>query len=158
MRNIVWTNNACSVEEQDMEFMIDEFKECAGIDEGYCGDIFDDAVDYCFGYWRLEELRNPHNNNLCGTVKVVADLGRWCGRADGYKYVDDLSDIFDDECDYCTWYFDDENDGILSFYGVHHDGHNFYEYYFVEDEDEDGNETLIPITMEFLEEHGTYLF
>lgn len=154
MRNIVWTNDICAVEEADMEAMIEEFKECTGTDE--CGnDLMYDALDYFYGQWSLDELRDPNGNNLCGTIKVVADIGRWCGRADAYKYVDDLSDIFDDECNYCTWYFDDENDGILSFYGVHHDGRNYYEYYFV-DEDEDGNETLIPITAEFLAEHETY--
>lgn len=155
MRNIVWTNDICAVEEADMEAIVEEFKECTGTDE--CGnDLMYDALDYFYGEWSLDELRDPHGNNLCGAIKVVADVGRWCGRADAYKYVDDLSDIFYDECDYCTWYFDDENDGILSFYGVHHDGRNYYEYYFVEDEDEDGNETLIPITAEFLAEHETY--
>ena len=154
MRNIVWTNDICAVEEADMEAMVKEFKECTEADE-LGNDLLYDALDYFYGEWSLDELRDPHCNNLCGAIKVVADVGRWCGRADAYKYMDDLSDIFYDECDYCTWYFDDENDGILSFYGVHHDGRNYYEYYFVE-EDEDGNETLIPITAEFLVEHETY--
>lgn len=154
MKNIVWTNDICAVEEADMEEMVEEFKECTETDE--CGnDLLYDSLDFRYGEWSLDEFRDPHGNNLCGAIKVVADIGRWCGRADAYKYVDDLSDIFYDECDYCTWYFDDENDGILSFYGVHHDGRNYYEYYFVE-EDEDGNETLIPITAEFLAEHETY--
>lgn len=160
MRNIVWTNDPYSIDKEYLdewrdvlksEFM-EDYVEDVDLDDDY------EVVRYYFDDLKLDELRDPKMNNLCGTIKVVADVGRWCGRADAYKYVDDLSDIFyDNDCRDCTWYFNDENDGILSFYGTHHDGHNYYEYYFVEDEDEDGNETLVPITYDFLKEHETYL-
>ena len=59
-------------------------------------------------------------------ILVIADLGLWNRKAQGYKIIDNINEIlYDENCDFCEWYCDDKD---LKFIGHHHDGTNCYLY------------------------------
>ena len=60
-----------------------------------------------------------------GKIIAIANLGLWNGRHNGYKLFNHMEDIFYSECDMGEWYV--QGNKVL-FEGVHHDGHNYYEY------------------------------
>ena len=78
------------------------------------------------GDW-LDDERANLNIKLGEEIVVLGDIGRWNGRARGYKLISsgNIKDCLSDECDYCTWYCDRYN---FRFDGVHHDGNNHYLY------------------------------
>ena len=61
-------------------------------------------------------------------IIVIADLGRWNGRFDGYKMIDsgNVKDCLYSDCDYNEWYVD--KNGDLRGTAHHHDGTNHYLY------------------------------
>ena len=61
-------------------------------------------------------------------IIVIADLGLWDGRKKGYKVIGtgNVSDCLYDDCDYITWYVDEEHE--LRCDASHHDGTNHYLY------------------------------
>lgn len=61
-----------------------------------------------------------------GRILVIADLGLWNGRKQGYRVIhSNVSSIFSTGEDYNEWYSDGYN---IKATVVHHDGTNFYEY------------------------------
>lgn len=61
-----------------------------------------------------------------GRILVIADLGLWDGRRQGYKIINrNVSDILYDEADFVEWYSDGYNIKATAY---HHDGTNYYEY------------------------------
>lgn len=59
-------------------------------------------------------------------ILVIADLGLWNGRKQGYKIIPgNVRNIFNDMEDYTEWYSDGHN---IKATAIHHDGHNYYEY------------------------------
>lgn len=74
----------------------------------------------------LWDARANLNKKIDGRILVLSDIGRWNGRFNGYKILDDnISSILETDCDYCEWYSDGYN---IKFKGHHHDGTNYAEY------------------------------
>lgn len=61
-----------------------------------------------------------------GRILVVASLGLWTGRHQGFKILDgNIANILYDDADYVEWYSDGYN---IKATAIHHDGTNYYEY------------------------------
>ena len=74
----------------------------------------------------LDDERANLNKNTDGRILVIADLGLWHGRRQGYKILGkNVADILHDDCDYIEWYSDGHNVKAIA---SHHDGTNYYEY------------------------------
>ena len=74
----------------------------------------------------LEDERANLNVNADGRIFIIADLGLWNGRKQGYKILGrKVSDILSDDADYIEWYGDGHN---IRATAAHHDGTNYYEY------------------------------
>ena len=74
----------------------------------------------------LDDERANLNIPLDGDILVIADLGLWNGRRQGYKILHgNVSNIFTTGEDYTEWYSDGYN--IKAIAG-HHDGDNRYLY------------------------------
>ena len=74
----------------------------------------------------LEDERGNLNIATDGRILVIADLGLWNGRRQGYKILGNkASDILYDDADYVEWYGDGHN---IKATAAHHDGTNYYEY------------------------------
>ena len=85
---------------------------------------FPDDPETCGMY--LEDERENLNITTDGRILVIADLGLWNGRRQGYKILGSrISDILSDDSDYIEWYGDGHN---IKATASHHDGTNYYEY------------------------------
>lgn len=101
----------------------------------------------------LEDERINLNIELRNPILIIADLGLWNGRHYGYSEIEsgNISDCLYSECDYATWYVDD--DGEFGCKAVHHDGTNFYRYrvwkdYLSDDEKDELKDKLFDGTAE----------
>lgn len=67
-------------------------------------------------------------------ILVIADLGLWYGRRDGYKEIKsgNIKDCLYADADYAEWYVDERGD--LCCTAIHHDGTNYYTYRAFKDE------------------------
>ena len=76
----------------------------------------------------LGDERMNLNVQLSQPILVVADIGRWDGRYDGYAEIKtgNIKDCLYSEMDMCEWYVDKYGD--LRADAVHHDGTNHYLY------------------------------
>lgn len=86
---------------------------------------FDDYSEY--NHERIYDERINLNIKLVGRILVIASLGLWNGKRQGYSILDsrNISDILYSDCEYCKWYADNKN--ILSIQ-AHHDGRNYLTY------------------------------
>lgn len=74
----------------------------------------------------LEDERQNLNVKTDGRILIVADLGLWNRRSQGYKILSNkVYDILYDDADYIEWYGDGHN---IKATATHHDGTNYYEY------------------------------
>lgn len=76
----------------------------------------------------LDDERINLDIQLSRPILVIADLGRWNGRFDGYKEIEsgNIKDCLYSDTDYSTWYVDKRGD--LRCTAIHHDGTNYYLY------------------------------
>lgn len=76
----------------------------------------------------LDDERSNLNVQLSRPILVIADLGRWNGRFQGYKEIGsgNIRDCLYSDTDYSTWYVDKLGD--LRCDTIHHDGTNHYLY------------------------------
>lgn len=76
----------------------------------------------------LDDERANLNIQLSQPILVIADLGRWNGRVDGYKEIRSgkICDCLYSDTDMCEWYVDMYGD--LRADAIHHDGTNHYLY------------------------------
>lgn len=76
----------------------------------------------------LGDERMNLNVQLSQPILVVADIGRWDGRYDGYAEIKtgNIKDCLYSQMDMCEWYVDKYGD--LRADAVHHDGTNHYLY------------------------------
>lgn len=78
----------------------------------------------------LSDERRNLNIQLGQPIIAIADIGRWNGRRDGYRYIrsGNIGDCLysSRDCDYAKWYVDD--DGDLRCEESHHDGTNYLRY------------------------------
>jgi hypothetical protein len=76
----------------------------------------------------LDDERINLNIELDNSILVIADLGLWNGRKQGYRIIgSNIKDIleFNRSCDYAEWYSDGYN---IKGKQSHHDGTNYFEY------------------------------
>lgn len=75
----------------------------------------------------LDDERCNLNKYLDGRILIIADLGLWDGRKQGYKIIDgNISNIlYDNDADFIEWYADQYN---IRATAHHHDGTNYYLY------------------------------
>ena len=76
----------------------------------------------------LDDERVNLNITLSRPILVIADLGLWYGRRQGYKEIEsgNIRDGLYDDNDYVTWFVD--KNGDLRCDSIHHDGTNHYLY------------------------------
>ena len=76
----------------------------------------------------LDDERINLNITLSRPILVIADLGLWYGRRQGYKEIEsgNIRDCLYDENDYVTWFVDKNGDFRCD--SIHHDGTNHYLY------------------------------
>ena len=76
----------------------------------------------------LDDERINLNIPLPRPILVIADLGLWYGRRQGYKEIEsgNIRDCLYDDNDYVTWFVD--KNGDLRCDSIHHDGTNHYLY------------------------------
>lgn len=76
----------------------------------------------------LDDERMNLNIQMFAPILVIADIGRWNGRFNGYGEIDsgNIRDCLYAEQDYATWHVD--NLGDLRCDAIHHDGTNHYLY------------------------------
>lgn len=125
MKKTIWQNIDLKIEDWKDDYKeyieINEFKALNPENED---EIYDYMVNTNDLY--LDDERLNLNKEIDGRILVIADIGRWYGRAQGYKILDNnISSILDTDCDYCEWYSDGYN---IKFTGHHHDGVNYLEY------------------------------
>lgn len=77
----------------------------------------------------LDDERELLNIQLANPILIIADIGRWNGRAAGYKIISsgNIRDILQPQVSSseCRWYCDGYN---IRCDESHHDGVNYYEY------------------------------
>ena len=123
-KKIIWSNRNL-----DIDDWRDGYKEYLEINERDDNPNDEDAIYR----WMLEtndmyldDERMNLNKNTDGRILVIADLGLWHGRKQGYKILGRcVSDILSDDADYVEWYSDGYN---IKATASHHDGTNYYEY------------------------------
>lgn len=76
----------------------------------------------------LDDERCNLNVQLSEPIIIIADLGRWNGRFQGYKMIEsgNISDCLYSDTDYTEWFVD--NNGEFKADAIHHDGQNHYLY------------------------------
>lgn len=124
-RHIIWSNVHLDYER--------DWK--ADLEEQY-PDLSDDEriqIMYESNREYLDDARMNLNINLNTCILVIADLGLWNGRHQGYKEIESgkIKDCLNDESDMCEWYVDSKGDFRCNAY--HHDGTNHYLYRAVKD-------------------------
>lgn len=114
MKNIIWESD---YDVKDFEDSFDEF-EIPEEDR--------DEYAYRMHYEYLEDERMNLDIELEENIVILADLGLWFGRRDGYKEIgNNISEALYTDDDYITWYVDRYD---MRGDGAHHDGNNHYLY------------------------------
>lgn len=125
MKNhIIWSNR--NINPADW---IDDYKETAEIN-GWQEDTDDENNLWNYIHDSLERYLEDEKINLNiktdGRILVIADLGLWNGRHQGYLVLGkNVNEIFRHCCDDVEWYSDGYN---IKAVDVHHDGVNYYEF------------------------------
>lgn len=124
-KHIIWSNMNLEVEDWKEDYK--EWIEANEIDDRDPDDedeIYDYMVETNNIY--LDDERCNLNKKVDGRILIIGNIGRWNGRFQGYKILDNnISSILDTECDYAEWYSDGYN---IKFTGEHHDGANYHTY------------------------------
>ena len=120
-KRIIWSNM-----DVDVNAWKADYKEFLETDNVECDDselwawIHDTLELY------LQDERENLNVQTDGRILVIADLGLWNGRKQGYKILNgNVANILSDDADYIEWYSDGYN---IKATASHHDGTNYYEY------------------------------
>lgn len=114
------------IKEQNAE-RAEEGKEPLTDDEAY------EEVRWLNDECYLDDARINLDAEVSNSIVVLADLGLWYGRRQGFKVMSsrNLKEVLYSDCDYCTWYCDRYD---FKFRGVHHDGTNHYTYREMKDD------------------------
>ena len=123
-KHIIWSNIDLNVD--DWKEAYKEFIEMNELDN----DPNDENAIYEYMVETNNQYFDDERINLKqyvdGRILVVADLGLWNGRGQGYKILkQDIAEILSDDSDYVEWYGDGYNIRATAY---HHDGTNYYEY------------------------------
>lgn len=120
----------------DVVTLTDEYgKEVEVTREEYAKTISDEKLyDECYensNMWFDDERLNLSCVDDSGELIAIADVGRWNGRASGYKKIKSLPDVLYSSCDYERVYVD--SNGDLRKEESHHDGSNSILYRYFKD-------------------------
>ena len=117
--HLIWSNYDIDYEDW-REYMEEEFPDLSE-DERY-----QKMLEINDGY--LDDERMNLNIQLSEPILLIADLGLWNGRHNGYKVIEsgNIADCLRLHHDYATFYVDRLGD--LRCDDVHHDGTNHYLY------------------------------
>jgi len=110
--NIIWTNDTSAIES-----LMEDNPEL----------VWDTACEMNAEF--LEDEKANLNIEIGEEIVVIADLGLWYGRRQGYKLLHktNIADCLTGTCGDCvTWYVDGLGDLMCK--DVHHDGTNIYMY------------------------------
>ena len=123
-KRIIWSN--MNINPDDWK---DGYKEIAE-ENGWNEDTDNENNLQNYIYEELERYIDDERMNLDiptdGRILVIADLGLWNGRKQGYQILNgNVKNILYDNSDYIEWYSDGYN---IKATAVHHDGTNFYEF------------------------------
>lgn len=123
-KRIIWSN--MNINPDDWKEIYKEIAEENGWDE----DTDDENNLWNYIYEELDHYIDDERMNLDvttdGRILVVADLGLWYGRRQGYRILDrNVKNILSADVDYVEWYSDGCN---IKATAAHHDGTNYYEY------------------------------
>lgn len=123
-KRIIWSN--MNINPDDWKEIYKEIAEENGWDE----DTDDENNLWNYIYEELDHYIDDERMNLDmttdGRILVVADLGLWYGRRQGYRILDrNVKNILSADVDYVEWYSDGYN---IKATAAHHDGTNYYEY------------------------------
>ena len=118
MKRIIWQNIDLKIEdwkdflEESFPTVTNEYEQLNLIQELNSEYLWDERANL--------------NKKIDGRILVIGDIGRWNGRSNGYKILDNnIASILETDCDYCEWYSDGYN---IKFKGHHHDGVNYLRY------------------------------
>ena len=123
-KRIIWSN--MNINPDDWK---EGYKEIAE-ENGWEEDTDDENNLWNYIYEELDRYIDDERMNLDvptdGRILVVADLGLWYGRRQGYRILDgNVKNILSADVDYVEWYSDGYN---IKATAAHHDGTNYYEY------------------------------
>lgn len=125
-RHIIWSN--VNLDLDDWRDDMREQLEVNGISPDEIDDdrLYAEMLDTNDSY--LDDERVNLNIQQAQPIIVIADLGRWNGRLNGYKMIDsgNIKDCLYSDTDYTEWYVDKLGD--LRADAIHHDGTNHYLY------------------------------
>ena len=114
---------------EEWEEAINNYKEEDG--ENYTEDQIETFVCDDNNLW-YDDVKDNLNVPLDGKILVIANLGRWNGKFNGYKILNNnLNSILSDlGCDEVHYYSDGKN---IRAEGYHHDGTNYYLFREIKD-------------------------
>ena len=118
-RNVIWSD--INLDLEDWRESLEELYEGYSDDELYEKMVESNAAN-------LYDERANLNIQLSQPILVIADIGRWNGRFNGYREIQsgNIKDCLYTELDSAEWYVDKYGDLRADAY--HHDGTNHYLY------------------------------
>ena len=121
MKRTIWSN---------YDLRLEDFEDAFKDEEEYLGEkLTEDRKYELMDSWNdmyLDDERYNLNIDLPEDIIIIADIGTWRGRFDGYKEIKgNVADCLYSECDYVTWYCDRYNFKATC---IHHDGTNYLLY------------------------------
>lgn len=125
-RHIIWSNANLDIDDWRDDIKADLVANGTDPDEITEDDLYDQMIDTNNMY--LDDERVNLDIQEAQPIIVIADLGRWNGRFQGYKMIEsgNIKDCLYSDTDYTEWYVDKLGD--LRADAIHHDGTNHYLY------------------------------
>lgn len=132
MKRVIWSNRDLHIVDWKEGYAEYLKANDLDLDPNDVNAIYDWMQDANSDY--LDDERVNLNIQLSRPILVIADIGRWNGRSDGYKEIEsgNISDCLYSDCDLCEWYVDEQGD--LCCDASHHDGTNYYLYRVYKDD------------------------
>jgi hypothetical protein len=125
-RHIIWSNVNLDIDDW-RDNMREQLQENGfSTDEIIEDRLYEEMLESNASY--LDDERVNLNIQQSQPIIVIADLGRWNGRFQGYKMIEsgNIKDCLYSDTDYTEWYVDKLGD--LRADAIHHDGTNHYLY------------------------------
>lgn len=121
-KRIIWSNMNINPDDWKSDYMdLNDINDWEKVNEDDLWEYIDDTLK-----WDLDNERMNLDIPTDGRILVIADLGLWNGRKQGYKILDgNAKNIFSISEDYNEYYSDGYN---IRANCVHHDGTNYIEY------------------------------
>lgn len=125
-RHIIWSNANLDIDDWRDDIKADLVANGTDPDEITEDRLYDEMLETNASY--LDDERVNLNIQQSQPIIVIADLGRWNGRFQGYKMIEsgNIKDCLYSDTDYTEWYVDKLGD--LRADAIHHDGTNHYLY------------------------------